>query len=115
MLRQRSNSRAHICLDLLLHCYLFRIALRKQAIAYCFERCTLQGYLSEYTRTLPEDNLAKPSWERTRLLQLGKMYKSLEGGFLDEILSQVMISQVAVSGRISHLLETLYQGIICLA
>src|SRR5438034_8995125 len=60
MLGQRSNSRAHTCLDLPLHCYIFRIALSKQAIAYCFERCVMQGYLSEYTRTLAEDNLAKP-------------------------------------------------------
>src|SRR5258708_7686608 len=87
MLGQRCNSRAHGCLDLPLHCYLFRSALRKQAIADCFERYTRQGYLSERTGTLPEDNLAKPPGESSRLPQLGKMNKSLKGGLLDEILS----------------------------
>jgi hypothetical protein len=43
------------------------------------------------------------------------MNKSLNGGLLDEILSQVMISKIPIGGRISHLLETLYQSIICLA
>jgi hypothetical protein len=43
------------------------------------------------------------------------MNKSLKGGLLDEILSQVMISKILVSGSISHLLEMLYQGTICLA
>src|SRR6266568_2592200 len=115
MLRQGCNSRAHTCLDLSLHSYIFGIALRQQAIAYHFERCTLQSCLSEHTHTLPEDNLAKPPRKRNRLFQLRKMNKCLDHGLLDEILSQMMITEIPVSGCISHLLETLYQGIICLA
>ena len=40
---------------------------------------------------------------------------SFDFGFLDDVLSQVMIFQVLVSSGIGHLLETLYQGIVCLA
>jgi hypothetical protein len=83
-----------------------------QVQAFGFQRETWYMGLSQHPRTLPEDNLAEPSWESSWLFEFLQMQKRLKGGFLDDILSQVLVSQISGGHGRRHHLKTLNQGLI---